>query len=202
MNELFHWPSTNPVATTAVIVLFCVVVVSLVVIYLIAFLQGREVSFWPPKIGTKSDEASKILPIAQPAKGKTESLDGIWLSLFEYGKMGNMNWINEEVHITYNNGLVKLRSIQNEKGYKWEGEGRIIDNNYVYGEIHSIRPGAHSHTLFILTIHRQGNCLYGKWITPNEKSKVITGSWVLGRQKSDLDNAKKFTSESELGKRR
>ena len=48
MNELFKWLSANPVATTTFIVAF-----SVILTYLLAFFQGREISFLPPRIGGK-----------------------------------------------------------------------------------------------------------------------------------------------------
>ena len=49
MTEFLKWLSANPVAITAVTGSFAI----LVLIYIVAFLQGREISFWPPKIGAK-----------------------------------------------------------------------------------------------------------------------------------------------------
>ncbi len=53
MSEFFKWLSNNPIATTTFIVSFGVVVTVTSLIYLIAFFQGREISFWPPKVGGK-----------------------------------------------------------------------------------------------------------------------------------------------------
>ena len=58
MNELFKWLSANPVATTTFIVAF-----SVMLTYLLAFFQGREISLWPPRIGGK--------PISVPQSGKS-----------------------------------------------------------------------------------------------------------------------------------
>jgi tRNA A-37 threonylcarbamoyl transferase component Bud32 len=64
MKDLFDWLSKTPIATTALIVFLGAVLFSVLFIFLTAFLQGREVSFWPPKIGSR------------PLKSQTEKSDG------------------------------------------------------------------------------------------------------------------------------
>jgi hypothetical protein len=53
MNNFWQWLSSNPIAVDILIFLLIGLVVTVAVVYLIAFFQGREVSFWPPKIGEK-----------------------------------------------------------------------------------------------------------------------------------------------------
>jgi serine/threonine-protein kinase len=57
VDKLFEWLANNPLATHALIAAFGLLVVSVTVIYLVAFLQGREISFWPPKIGAKPEKS-------------------------------------------------------------------------------------------------------------------------------------------------
>jgi serine/threonine protein kinase len=52
MNELFKWLSENNIASIALILILLLIVS----IYVIAFFQGREISFWPPKIGSKPNK--------------------------------------------------------------------------------------------------------------------------------------------------
>jgi len=61
MSEFFQWLSKNPIATNIVIATFGVVVVAVVSMYVIAFIQGRSVSFWPLKIGESTDSETKSL---------------------------------------------------------------------------------------------------------------------------------------------
>jgi hypothetical protein len=61
MTELFNWLSSNSVAGNVVVAALGLIVVSVVVIYLIAFFQGRELSFWPPRIGGKVPERENNL---------------------------------------------------------------------------------------------------------------------------------------------
>ncbi len=49
MDTFFIWLSTNPTATVFVGVL----VATLALLFLFAFFQGREIAFWPPKIGPR-----------------------------------------------------------------------------------------------------------------------------------------------------
>lgn len=85
MNQFFTWLSANPFATNIVIAAFGILAVAVTLIYVIAFFQGRDVSFWPPKIGHKPDktnlkktDASDIQE-KQPVKSKIPfDLTGIW----------------------------------------------------------------------------------------------------------------------------
>jgi hypothetical protein len=59
MTTFFDWLSHNPIATTVFIVAFGSAVTCATLIYMIAFLQGREISFWPPKVGEKPSTTRK-----------------------------------------------------------------------------------------------------------------------------------------------
>ena len=59
MNELFKWLSANPIATYTLIISFGVLVTAIILVYLIAFFQGREISFWSPKVGPKPNKSRK-----------------------------------------------------------------------------------------------------------------------------------------------
>lgn len=67
MDEFFRWLSSNPVATTTVIVAFGAVVIAMTLMFFIAFIRGQEISFWPPKI-TRLDRTQA------EAKAKENSL--------------------------------------------------------------------------------------------------------------------------------
>lgn len=58
MDSFFTWLSTNPTATITVGIL----VTTFALINLIAFLQGREISFWPPKIGSIPQKINAYKP--------------------------------------------------------------------------------------------------------------------------------------------
>jgi hypothetical protein len=65
MDGFFKWLSSDPVATTLLIVAFGVVVILVTVIYLMAFFQGRPISFWPPSVGAKPDKPSLVNKASQ-----------------------------------------------------------------------------------------------------------------------------------------
>lgn len=67
MDEFFKWLSSNSVAATTLLVSVGVVVTAITLIYLVAFIQGRSVSFWPPKVGEKPNK---------PGERKTGAKDG------------------------------------------------------------------------------------------------------------------------------
>ena len=57
MGDFFNWLSTNPIATITLIILFGIVITSTTLIYVVAFIQGREIVFWPPKIGERHNKS-------------------------------------------------------------------------------------------------------------------------------------------------
>lgn len=70
MTTFFDWLSNSPIATTAFIVAFG----GVTLIYMIAFLQGREISFWPPKIGERPSATRKPkTPSRLPASTKEQN---------------------------------------------------------------------------------------------------------------------------------
>lgn len=59
MADFFQWLSSNSIATNTLVVSFGFLIISVILIFVIAFFQGREVVFWPPKVGTKPDKSEK-----------------------------------------------------------------------------------------------------------------------------------------------
>ena len=73
MTSFFDWLSNNPIATTVFIVAFGSAVTCATLIYVIAFFQGREISFWPLKIGEKPSATRKTTtPSRLPASIKQQ----------------------------------------------------------------------------------------------------------------------------------
>lgn len=65
MSEFFKWLSNNPIATNMLVIAISIVCISIVLIYIVAFFQGRSISFWPPSIGerpNKQQRESQTLP--------------------------------------------------------------------------------------------------------------------------------------------
>jgi CheY-like chemotaxis protein len=59
MVEFLQWLSSGSIVATLFIGIILVLVTSLLLIYGVAFIQGREISFWPPKIGEKPADRNK-----------------------------------------------------------------------------------------------------------------------------------------------
>ena len=55
MDAFFQWLSSSMIATAILVFSFGI----FVVIFTVAFFQGREISFWPPKIGPKQSNTDK-----------------------------------------------------------------------------------------------------------------------------------------------
>lgn len=74
MSELIKWLSNNPLATMTLIISFGILIISVTILYIIAFFQNREISFWPPKIGQKdSRKDSKDIKINQESISKSDT---------------------------------------------------------------------------------------------------------------------------------
>ncbi len=61
MGEFFNWLSSNPIITIVFLVIIGIAVSAVVIIYFVAFFQGRSISFWPPKIGEELSKESDLL---------------------------------------------------------------------------------------------------------------------------------------------
>jgi len=51
MEAILKFLTQSPILFTISVILLVAIVLSVIFIYISAFIQGREVSFWPPKIG-------------------------------------------------------------------------------------------------------------------------------------------------------
>jgi len=67
MEKFLEWLSNNPNVAVIMIVSLGFLVVSATLIYVVAFFQGREISFWPPKIGARRDKLKE-----EPSKSSIE----------------------------------------------------------------------------------------------------------------------------------
>lgn len=106
MDQFFIWLSNNPFAANILVTLLGVLVASVVIMYLVAFFQGREISFWPPRFGKKPDK-----PNSKNRKGSDTQdtrpsntdfeLTGIWEcndeALYYIRQTGNkVFWLGEQ----------------------------------------------------------------------------------------------------------
>lgn len=71
MHDFFSWLNSNMLATNFFIGLVGVVVLSVVLIYIIAFFQGREISLYPLKIGPRPVKPPKNGDGGKPVGGET-----------------------------------------------------------------------------------------------------------------------------------
>jgi len=66
MSEFLKWLAGNPVVAGALVVFLGV----LVLMFVVAFIQGREISFWPPRIGARPDKPKGQEPGESHAQDK------------------------------------------------------------------------------------------------------------------------------------
>ena len=60
MDAFLQWLFANPTVANTLLFLLSVLILGVTLIYIIAFLQGREISFWPPKIGEKPENKKSL----------------------------------------------------------------------------------------------------------------------------------------------
>ena len=142
MNELFKWLASNSLAANTLIVSFGIVVLSTASTYLIAFFQGREISFWPPKIGPKTSEkhaSGNEQPISHPTivyrsdlprleTFISEAEDEIWISGIDLNVI--VNYIDSFIDRIQQGVRIKLLAINLDNALTNEiSEFRAIELN-------------------------------------------------------------------------
>lgn len=70
MSDFFSWLSGGSTSSIIFIIISCIFLLSVPLMYTTAFIQGRDVSFWPPKIGKKT---TQINIVDKQANKKEES---------------------------------------------------------------------------------------------------------------------------------
>lgn len=98
MDSLIQWLLSNHISSTILLILVSVILILIISIYLMAFFQGREISFWPPKIGEK------------PQTSSPKSINS------HVGSASNKTSSKEFMEII--NSLIKVNSIQHFNGWK------------------------------------------------------------------------------------
>jgi hypothetical protein len=79
MDEFFRWLSNNPPATYVLIAAFSSLIILFVVVFLVGFLQGRELQFWPPRIGSRppSSKARTVRRGKSVPKARSDSVSAL-----------------------------------------------------------------------------------------------------------------------------
>jgi len=60
MTDFFQWLAGGSISSLIFIIVLGLVITGIILIYVVAFFQGREVSFWPPKISEKPKKENKV----------------------------------------------------------------------------------------------------------------------------------------------
>ena len=86
MNELIKLLSSTPSATSAIVILVSVIILSLIMMVLIAFFQGREIIFWPPKIGQHPIIIKNNSQVLQNEKNNLNNSNALGIAKIKEGK--------------------------------------------------------------------------------------------------------------------
>ncbi|HEX8688557.1 MAG TPA: nucleotide-binding protein, partial [Pyrinomonadaceae bacterium] len=111
-------------------------------------------------------------------------LTGSWRSRYllchDEGE-GRMPLVEEEVEIKPARGMLCIESKNNPKYDNYVAFGRPATGKHFVGEWQSTRDAASAGGAFFLTLHPQGNLMYGYYVSPADDHKVIHGGWVMAR---------------------
>ena len=101
------------------------------------------------------------------------------------------SWIEEliNIRVPFFSSQVLLKNRDSSHSYSYTASG-LIKDDYIYGEGHSVRPGAHAPGAFMLTKGAQGDTLYGFRVMSDRTGARRFGRWVLARKKEELSEAK------------
>jgi hypothetical protein len=80
MNDFFQWLSGGSIPAVLFIAIVVILVVTIVLVFMIAFVQGREISFWPPKIGSKPTNKKKNLMQLESSSSTKISIDSFFIT--------------------------------------------------------------------------------------------------------------------------
>lgn len=109
-------------------------------------------------------------------------LSGKWLSryVFSQGTRGS-GYVEEEVEVSPARGMLRIESKNNPRNDNYVAYVRPAANKHFAGEWLSTRHAASAGGALFLTIHPQGNLMYGYYASPGDDHKVTYGGWVMAR---------------------
>jgi hypothetical protein len=110
-------------------------------------------------------------------------LSGMWRSRYLLcdGVEGEIPLVEEEVEIKPARGMLSIESKNNPKNDNYVAYGKLATGKHFVGEWQSKRDAASAGGAFFLTLHPQGNLMYGYYVSPDNDYKVTHGGWVMAR---------------------
>jgi hypothetical protein len=109
-------------------------------------------------------------------------LSGRWRSRYIFSSGANVcPYVEEEVEVSPARGILRIESKNNPKNDNYMAYARPASGKHFVGEWLSTRHAASAGGAFFLTIHPQGNLMYGYYASPDDDHKVLHGGWVMAR---------------------
>ena len=109
-------------------------------------------------------------------------LSGKWRSRYNLGYGGSGSpFVEEEVEVNPARGMLRIDSKNNPKNDNYVAYARPASGKHFVGEWLSTRHAASAGGAFFLTVHPQGNLMYGYYASPDDDHKVTHGGWVMAR---------------------
>ncbi len=187
MDAFFQWLGGNPGATTALIAAFAILVAAVVLIYLVAFFQGREISLYPPRIGEKRDKldsksifGSGEIEVAEELGqvNETRNVEGIWRSSYSVSEGTHTH--NHVIELQQSGIYVTGRTLEGSSSpHIFSVKGVMRFGVYLVGIWESRLEGSIHHGVFQFMIDRKGQEMTGKWLGTSGAHPVNSGDWVL-----------------------
>jgi len=83
MDSLLNWLAFNPTGSLILLISFGVVSITVTVLFVVAYMQGREIIFWPPTIGVReaaekalTSGEGEVVTVAEKGDTKGDSVKG------------------------------------------------------------------------------------------------------------------------------
>jgi hypothetical protein len=179
-----------------VLALLMLIVGVVLAIFLIAFVQGREIRIWPPRIGSKPQPQQKLsVPVSPPGldvppastiaiDGVTHSIHGTWLCQYKYPRMNETTGAKEQtievqiVELEEHGGAVKGQSIH-AVAHPEYFVGSVSLGRYFTGTYKNESSSAASyHGAFQFVLSHSKSRMKGRWVGFNrEGTDVDSEEW-------------------------
>lgn len=82
MDEFLKLLAQYPLVLITTGILLGIIVLSVIIIFIMAFFQGREISFWPPKIGSRLSKQDKTQEVSEIKSDNLNDSDSISAELY------------------------------------------------------------------------------------------------------------------------
>jgi hypothetical protein len=185
MRYFFEWLTINPIGATSIVIALSLLIVLVCLILLVAFRQGRSISFWPPKIGPKLDSKQIAVSSGKDQEDKKErEIEGLWDSSYSFFFEREVIAHNHLIELKKDGKYIFGKSLEESPSpHFFHMKGEIHYGSYFSGTWESSLKGNIYHGTFQFKIDQLGNSMKGKWLGSSAFKAINSGDWVIKKIK-------------------